>query len=144
HSLRSLSAFLMGPLPPASTRDPEIHREAAKAAGLVVGDLRVEHPKVVFYDIGAVIYFLRLVVWTVPDFNVDRYRGQLRQLHDLIEHHGGFETTSHKRGRSRRTAPDQRGVRHPRALALIQGLREMLHKAAGNVARQHVLMINKS
>jgi hypothetical protein len=37
-----------------------------------------------------VIYFLRKVVWTVPDFSVDRYRERLRELHERIEADGPF------------------------------------------------------
>jgi SAM-dependent methyltransferase len=93
-SLRDLSEFLMGPLPAGSTRDPELAREAAEAAGLVVEELQLERTRVVFHDIGAVVYFLRVVVWTVPDFSVERYRHRLRQLHDHIRATGAFETTS--------------------------------------------------
>lgn len=94
HSLGDLSEFLMGPLPPASKRDPELTRQTAEDAGLVVEDLRAERTDVVFYDIGAVVYLLRVVVWTVPDFTVSRYESQLRRLHDHIQHHGAFKTTS--------------------------------------------------
>jgi SAM-dependent methyltransferase len=94
HSLRGLSEFLMGPLPDGSRRDPALAEEAAHRAGLVVHDLRSEQPVVVFFDIGAVVYFLRLVVWTVPGFTVDRYRDQLRALHDHIERVGSFTTNS--------------------------------------------------
>jgi hypothetical protein len=34
------------------------------------------------------------VPWIVPDFTVDRYREQLRRLHERIERDGTFETTS--------------------------------------------------
>jgi SAM-dependent methyltransferase len=85
HSLRDLSESLMGPLPPGSKRDPELARQAAEGVGLVVEDLRAERTNVMFYDIGAVVYFLRVVVWTVPDFTVSRYRRQLRELHDHIQ-----------------------------------------------------------
>lgn len=94
HSLRELSEFLMGPLPATSRREPETARRDAEVAGLIVDDLRSERTPVVFYDIGAVVYFLRIVVWTVPDFSVDRYRTQLLQLHDHIRTTGAFETTS--------------------------------------------------
>lgn len=94
HSLRELAEFLMGPLPPGSRRDPDRASAAAEAAGLVVEDLRVERTKVVFYDIGAVVYFLRVVVWTVPDFTIARYRAQLRRLHEHITDNGAFETAS--------------------------------------------------
>lgn len=94
HSVRELSEFLVGPLPTGSARDPELARRSAEEAGLVVEDLRVERTDVAFHDIGAVVYFLRVVVWTVPDFTIDRYRSRLRQLHDHIEAEGAFETTS--------------------------------------------------
>ncbi len=62
----------------------------AEQAGLVVDDLRSERLRVAFFDVGAVVYFLRLVVWTVPGFTVDGYRPQLRALHDRIERDGSF------------------------------------------------------
>ena len=94
HSLRSLSEFLMGPLPEASRRDPDVERRAAEDAGLVVTTLRVERPRTVFYDVGAVVYFLRLVPWIVPGFTVPKYLDALRRLHELIQHDGAFETTA--------------------------------------------------
>lgn len=94
HSLRSLSEFLMGPLPDASNRDTEVERRAAEAAGLVVHSMRLEHPRTAFFDIGAVVYFLRLVPWIVPDFGVPKYRDTLRELHKTIERHGVFETSA--------------------------------------------------
>jgi SAM-dependent methyltransferase len=89
-SVRELSEFLMGPLPPGSARDPERARQAAEAAGLVVQDLRGARLRTVFFDIGAVVYFLRLVIWIVPGFTVAAYRDRLRTLHDQIERDGTF------------------------------------------------------
>jgi SAM-dependent methyltransferase len=94
HSLRSLSEFLMGPLPESSKRHPDVERRAAQDAGLVVQTMELEHPRTVFFDIGAVVYFLRLVPWIVPDFSVARYRDALRRLHGVIERDGGFEITA--------------------------------------------------
>ena len=94
HSLRSLTEFLMGPLPDASNRDTEVERRAAEAAGLVVQSMRLEHPRTAFFDIGAVVYFLRLVPWIVPGFTVPKYRDALRELHETIERHGAFETSA--------------------------------------------------
>jgi hypothetical protein len=72
----------------------EAARHAAEQAGLVVTDLRVERPRTEFYDIGAVVYFMRLVVWIVLDFSVARYRKQLMRLHEQIEHDGAFRTSA--------------------------------------------------
>jgi SAM-dependent methyltransferase len=93
-SLRSLSEVVMGPWPDGSMREPEVERRAAEEAGLVVLTMRLEHPRTAFYDIGAVVYFLRLVPWIVPGFTVPRFRDSLRQLHDVIERHGAIETTA--------------------------------------------------
>jgi SAM-dependent methyltransferase len=92
HSLRELTEYLVGPDPSGSLRDPETARAAAERAGLAVTTLRAERPKTEFYDIGAVVYFLRLVVWIVPDFSVERYRDRLRALHDQIVRDGAFTT----------------------------------------------------
>jgi SAM-dependent methyltransferase len=90
NSVRELSEFMMGPLPPGSKRDPRAAVAGAEAAGLVVDDLREARLKMVFDDVGAVVYFLRLVIWTVPGFTVDRYRDRLRALHDQIQRDGPF------------------------------------------------------
>jgi SAM-dependent methyltransferase len=90
HSVSELSEFMLGPLPARSKRDPDLAREAAEAVGLVVEDLRHERLRTVFYDVGAVVYFLRLVVWIVPGFTVERFYERLRTLHEQIERDGSF------------------------------------------------------
>ncbi len=90
HSVGELREFMMGPQPPGSTRDPESARRSAQDVGLSIVDLRVERPRTVFYDVGAVVYFLRLVVWVVDDFTVDRYRDRLVALHERIQREGRF------------------------------------------------------
>lgn len=94
HSMRELAEALRGPRPGDSARDPRVERHAAESVGLIVNELRYERPEAVFYDIGAVVYFLRVVVWTVPDFSVNRYEHQLRALHERIQVDGCFRTSS--------------------------------------------------
>ena len=94
HSLRSLSEFFLGPLPEMSRRDPERERTAAESAGLVVETLESERLRTAFFDIGAVVYFLRVVPWIVPGFDVALFRHRLRDLHDHIEREGAFHTTA--------------------------------------------------
>jgi SAM-dependent methyltransferase len=91
-SIRELTEFLMGPQPPGSKREPRLARAGAEAAGLTVEDLRSEQLRTEFNDVGAVVYFLRLVVWIVPGFTVDGYRDRLRALHDGIQRDGPFVT----------------------------------------------------
>ncbi|MEU6989621.1 class I SAM-dependent methyltransferase [Streptomyces sp. NPDC046465] len=71
-------------------RHPDLERAEAEAAGLEVVDLRAERLRIEFYDIGAVVHFLRKVVWMVPGFSVEKYRPRLRELHDRIEAEGPF------------------------------------------------------
>jgi hypothetical protein len=53
-------------------------------------DLREESLEVAFFDIGAVVHFLRKVPWTVPDFTVERYHDRLFELHEEIGRDGRF------------------------------------------------------
>ncbi|MDT5146842.1 MAG: hypothetical protein QOC58_1487 [Mycobacterium sp.] len=90
-TMSELVEHFIGPQPQKwAELHPDVQREQAQAAGLDVVDLRMEHMLVEFFDVGAVIYFLRKVVWTVPDFTVQRYRERLRELHDRIETEGRF------------------------------------------------------
>ncbi|MET7568172.1 class I SAM-dependent methyltransferase [Streptomyces sp. NPDC005492] len=74
----------------SSARDPERERTDAESAGLQIADLRAERLRMEFYDIAAVVHFLRKVIWMVPDFTVESYEPQLRTLHDQIQTKGPF------------------------------------------------------
>jgi SAM-dependent methyltransferase len=91
-SVFELVEWFLGPQAPdvRGRRDPGKARDRAQAAGLEVTDLRPEKLRVEFFDIGAVVYFLRKVIWMVPDFSAERYAGRLRALHDRIEAEGPF------------------------------------------------------
>ncbi|MGW7516891.1 class I SAM-dependent methyltransferase [Streptomyces sp. NPDC054796] len=92
-SVFELVEFFLGPQPEATrrARHPDDARRAAEAAGLEVVELRSESLRTEFRDIGAVIYFLRKVIWMVPGFTVAAFRDRLRDLHDLIEREGPFQ-----------------------------------------------------
>ena len=93
-SMHEVSEFFLGPLASASKRDPLLARQAAERAGLVVRDVREERLRATFDDVGALVYFLRLVIWTVPDFTVEKYRVRLHDLHDQIQRDGPFVADS--------------------------------------------------
>lgn len=59
-------------------------------AGLEIVDVRGERLRAEFFDVGAVIFFLRKVIWTVPGFTVAGYRQRLRELYKQIQHDGMF------------------------------------------------------
>ena len=88
-----ISEYFLGPLTPGDGRDPENEADGARAAGLEIVQCRNERLRLEFFDVGAVVYFLRKVIWTVPNFTVGHYLDRLQDLHDHIEHHGAFRST---------------------------------------------------
>ncbi len=89
-SVRELRDALMGPHEVTETRSTGRAVAAARSAGLDIVDLREQPLRMEFFDIAAVVYFLRKVFWTVPDFTVERYRDQLAELHERIKADGAF------------------------------------------------------
>jgi SAM-dependent methyltransferase len=86
--------FLGEQTPTRDEQHPDAETAQAEAAGLQIVNAPMERLRMEFFDIGAVVYFLRKVIWIVPDFTVDRYREQLRELHDRIEADGSFVSYS--------------------------------------------------
>ncbi len=88
-----ISEHFLGPLHRADHRRHDLEADRARQAGLEIVECRNERLRLAFFDVGAMVYFLRKVVWTVPDFTVDRYRDRLRDLHDQIARDGAFHST---------------------------------------------------
>lgn len=90
-TMAELVEHFIGPQPQKwAELHPDVQRAEAEAAGMQVVDMRMERMRAEFFDVGAVIYFLRKVIWTVPDFTVDAYRERLRELHERIQADGPF------------------------------------------------------
>ncbi|MFF4401761.1 class I SAM-dependent methyltransferase [Streptomyces sp. NPDC001480] len=91
-SVFELVEYFLGPQSDEvrSGRHPERERAEAEAAGLEVVELRAERLRMEFFDIAAVVHFLRKVIWMVPGFTVAAYESRLRDLHELIEAEGPF------------------------------------------------------
>lgn len=89
-SNRALYEFLMGP---QENRDAEYLddvRAQVGAVGLDLVRLQDALTRVEFFDLAAVVHFLRKVLWTVPDFTVEKYRDRLGALREHIAEHGSF------------------------------------------------------
>ncbi|MCV7125687.1 class I SAM-dependent methyltransferase [Mycobacterium lacus] len=94
-TLMALREHFLGPQPRTGTdRYPDVELQRITGAGLEVVNLQMERLRVEFFDIGAVIYFLRKVIWLVPDFTVEHYYDRLRALHERIQAGGPFVTYS--------------------------------------------------
>ena len=94
-SVFELTEFFLGPQPEARrARDPEAESADARTAGLDIADLRSERLRMEFFDIGAVVYFLRKVIWIVPGFTVEGHLDRLRELDARIRRDGVFTAHS--------------------------------------------------
>jgi SAM-dependent methyltransferase len=85
--------------PPAYAPGSWAARTAARSldeAGFHLADVREEHPVLTFYDVGAVVYHLRLVAWQVADFSPERYGAALRRLHQRISAEGRADFRAHR------------------------------------------------
>ncbi len=41
-----------------------------------------------FFDVGAIVYYLKAIPWQIPDFSVEGYFDKLVEIHSNIEQHG--------------------------------------------------------
>jgi SAM-dependent methyltransferase len=92
-----LTDFMMGrPQPVSVMRELDRAVSLATSVGLEVLSAQAESLSVELFDVGAVVYFLRKVIWTVPDFSTDKYRQRLKLMHDHIEVNGSFVSHSQR------------------------------------------------
>ncbi len=59
-------------------------------------ELKEDKVKTRFYDVGAIVYYLKAVPWQVPNFTVDKYYKELFNIHKLIEKQGYIDLTCHR------------------------------------------------
>jgi SAM-dependent methyltransferase len=65
-------------------------------AGLLVVEGREDFPSTRFYDIGALIFYLKAVPWQIDDFSIEKHRAQLYDVHLMIEQQGWLEVGGHR------------------------------------------------
>lgn len=92
-----LNRFLGAP-PDAATPSWSLPQEMRnlEAAGLTVKSALEAQPLTQFYDIGAVVFFLKVISWQIPDFAPQKYQEGLLAMHSHIEEHGAFTATAHR------------------------------------------------
>ncbi len=55
-----------------------------------------EFPFQRFYDIGAIVYYLKAIPWQIPDFTVEGYNEELYRIHEIILQKGYFDVKQHR------------------------------------------------
>lgn len=70
--------------------------EQVEKAGFEILRAEEEFLPSVFYDVGAVVYFLKIINWQIPNFTVADYHQRLLALHEKIEKAGPFHAQAHR------------------------------------------------
>lgn len=65
-------------------------------AGFSIDEGLEAYPRNRFYDIGAIVFYLQIINWQVPDFTVKKYDTELRMIHEEIRREGYFQTVGHQ------------------------------------------------
>ncbi|MCY7671942.1 MULTISPECIES: methyltransferase domain-containing protein [Bacillus] len=55
-----------------------------------------EFPILRFYDIGALVYYLKAIPWQVPGFEISKFKDELYTIHKTIEQKGYFDAKQHR------------------------------------------------
>ena len=66
------------------------------AAGFDIRFQKEEFPLSRFQDIGAVVYYLKVIEWQIPGFNIRDYHKNLLDLHHHIQSTGAFLSYNHR------------------------------------------------
>ena len=95
---RDLAALLLDPLPPPPFPEQylEIARKKLELAGFSILDAREAFPPVRFWDIGALVWFARIIEWEFPGFSVAGCQRQLFRVQDILERKGEILGTTHR------------------------------------------------
>ena len=67
-----------------------------KEAGFELLHIQEEFPQAEFADIGAVVFYLRVIPWQVEDFSMEKYREKLFTIHRDILAHGPLKVNDHR------------------------------------------------
>ena len=49
-----------------------------------------------FYDVGAIVYYLKAIPWQIPDFSVERYFERFLEVHTMIQQRGFVDVRYHR------------------------------------------------
>lgn len=55
-----------------------------------------DYPLLRFFDIGAIVYYLKAVPWQIADFSIEKYYDSLKELHNQIQNKGYIDIKEHR------------------------------------------------
>ncbi|MBD1380868.1 class I SAM-dependent methyltransferase [Bacillus sp. IB182487] len=71
-------------------------REQLTSNGFIILKEEEQFYKTRFYDIGAIIYYLKAIPWQIPGFQSEKYAEPLAEINKEIEHKGYCDFHSHR------------------------------------------------
>ncbi|MDP7988900.1 class I SAM-dependent methyltransferase [Bacillus sp. MHSD_36] len=74
----------------------EVACSELKENGFTILEAKEEFPFQRFYDIGAIVYYLKAIPWQIPDFTVEGYYEELYLIHEIILQKGYFDVKQHR------------------------------------------------
>jgi hypothetical protein len=96
-----LVQFLLGKTIPVSNWNLKSAADELKASGFKILQQKEEIGFTRFFDIGAVVYMLKAIPWTLGhftpgEFSLDKYREKLWELHVKINEDGFYDSPQHR------------------------------------------------
>jgi len=92
-----LNQYLNAPLDPETAEwSLQQEKQAFLDAGFTVTTCHEQVLESNFYDIGAVVFYLKVIEWQIDGFSVEKYEQRLREMHSLIERQGAFYATEQR------------------------------------------------
>ncbi len=67
-----------------------------RRAGFTIQQSADSFPLVGFADVNAVVYYLRMIPWQIPDFQIATYREKLWQVHETTRAQGPLSSRAHR------------------------------------------------
>ena len=65
-------------------------------AGFEILDAQECYRPIKFFDVGALVWFARIIEWEFPDFSVDTCLDRLLNVQQILEHNGCIEGKIHR------------------------------------------------
>lgn len=75
---------------------PDLATNQLSDAGFQIIEQKEEFPETIFTDIGALVFYLRIISWQIDDFSVEKYYDKLVKVHNLMQEKGSLRIKSHR------------------------------------------------
>jgi len=94
---RDLMRKLLGDVPkPFPDHDLEHNVQLLQETGFRIVEQAEQLTGLKFFDLGAVVYFVKRLPWEFPDFSVEKYFNQLKKLAQELHQQGHILDTEHR------------------------------------------------